>query len=159
MIYTLIISLLIDNPFYLLRPQSFSFQVVSEFLDIFVKFSNFIIDSRGKLSTRLYDKRDDFDFHIVNFPFLSSNIPSGPSYGVYISQLIRYARCFSHYDDFRYRHKCLVDRLLSQGYKALRLEKSFKKFYGRYQDLIEKYRRSVNAMVSDSFPGQFLFNM
>ena len=50
-----------------------------------------IIDSGGKLSTRLYDKRDDFDFHIVNFPFLSSNIPSGPSYGVYISQLIRYA--------------------------------------------------------------------
>ena len=94
-----------------------------------------------------------------SFPFLSSNIPSGPSYGVYISQLIRYARCCSHYDDFRYRHKCLVDRLLSQGYKALRLEKSFKKFYGRYQDLIEKYQRSVNAMVSDSFPGQFLFNM
>ena len=127
---------------------------LADYLDL-----TFIIDSGGKLSTRLYDKRDDFDFHIVNFPFLSSNIPSGPSYGVYISQLIRYARCCSHYDDFRYRHKCLVDRLLSQGYKALRLEKSFKKFYGRYQDLVEKYRRSVNAMVSDSFPGQFLFNM
>ena len=42
------------------------------------------IDSRSKLSTRLYDKRDDFDFHIVNVPFLSGNIPSGPSYGVYI---------------------------------------------------------------------------
>ena len=69
----------------------------------------FIIDSGGKLSTRLYDKRDDFDFHIVNFPLLSSNIPSGPSYGVYISQLIRYARCCSHYDDFRYWHKCLVE--------------------------------------------------
>ena len=127
---------------------------LADYLDL-----TFIIDSGGKLSTRLYDKRDDFDFHIVNFPFLSSNIPSGPSYGVYISQLIRYARCCSHYDDFRYRHKCLVDRLLSQGYKALRLEKSFKKFYGRYQDLIEKYRRSVNAMVSDSLPGQFLFYM
>ena len=127
---------------------------LADYLDL-----TFIIDSGGKLSTRLYDKRDDFDFHIVNFPFLSSSIPSGPSYGVYISQLIRYARCCSHYDDFRYRHKCLIDRLLSQGYKALRLEKSFKKFYGRYQDLIEKYRRSVNAMVSDSFPGQFLFNM
>ena len=96
---------------------------------------------------------------LVLFKLKISHIPSGPSYGVYISQLIRYARCCSHYDDFRYRHKCLVDRLLSQGYKALRLEKSFKKFYGRYQDLIEKYRRSVNAMVSDSFPGQFLFNM
>ena len=121
---------------------------LADYLDL-----TFIIDSGGKLSTRLYDKRDDFDFHIVNFPYLSSNIPSGPSYGVYISQLIRYARCCSHYDDFRYRHKCLVDRLLSQGYIALRLEKSFKKFYGRYQDLIEKYQRSVNVMVNDSFPG------
>ena len=121
---------------------------LADYLDL-----TFIIDSGGKLSTRLYDKRDDFDFHIVNFPYLSSNIASGPSYGVYISQLIRYARCCSHYNDFRYRHKCLVDRLLSQGYIALRLEKSFKKFYGRYQDLIEKYQRSVNVMVNDSFPG------
>ena len=77
-------------------------------------------DSEGKLSTRLYDKCDDFDFHTVNFPFLSSNIPSGPSYGVYMPQLIRYARSCSHYDDFRYLHKCLVDRLLSQGYISLR---------------------------------------
>ena len=53
----------------------------------------------------------------------------------------------------------LIDRLLSQGYIALRLEKSFKKFYGRYQDLIEKYQRSVNVMVNDSFPGKFLFNI
>ena len=88
---------------------------LADYLDL-----TFIIDSGGKLSTRLYDKRDDFDFHIVNFPFLSSNTPSGSSYGVYILQLIRYARCCSHYDDFRYRHKCLVDRLLSQGYRGLR---------------------------------------
>ena len=77
---------------------------LADYLDL-----TFIIDSGGKLSNRLYDKRDDFDLHIVNFPFLSSNIPSGPSYGVYISQLIRYARCCSHYDDFRYHHKCQVD--------------------------------------------------
>ena len=77
---------------------------LADYLDL-----TFIIDSGGKLSTRLYDKRDDFDFYIVNFPYLSSNIPSGPSYGVYISQLIGYARCCSHYDDFRYRHKYLVD--------------------------------------------------
>ena len=121
---------------------------LADYLDL-----TFIIDSGGKLSTRLYDKRDDFDFHIVNFPYLCSSILSGPSYGVYISQLIRYARCCSYYDDFRYCHKCLVDRLLSQGYIALTLERSFKKFYGRYQDLIEKYQRSVNVMVNDSFPG------
>ena len=69
-----------------------------EFLidNIFIKSANlssyldltFTIEKDGKLSAKLYDKRDDFDFHIVNFPFLSSNIPSGPSYGVYISQFI-----------------------------------------------------------------------
>ena len=59
---------------------------LADYLDL-----TFIIDNGGNLSTRSYDKRDDFDFHIVNFLFLSSNIPSGPSYGVYISQLIRYA--------------------------------------------------------------------
>ena len=121
---------------------------LAEYLDL-----TFIIDSGGKLSTRLYDKHDDFDFHFVNFPFLSSNIRSGPSYGVYILQLLRYAQCCSYYDDSKYCHKCLVDRLLSQGYIALRLEKSFKKFYGRYQDLIEKYQRSVKVMVNDSFLG------
>ena len=75
----------------------------------------FIIESNNRLYTKLYDKRDDFDFHIVSFRFLSSNIPSSPSYGVYISQLIRYARCCSYYDDFGYRHKRLVDRLLISG--------------------------------------------
>ena len=115
----------------------------------------FIIESNNRLYTKLYDKRDDFDFHIVNFPFLLSNIPSSPSYGVYISQLIRYARCCSYYDDFGYRHKLLVDRLLSQGYEVKRLRNSFKKFYGRYPDLIGKYQRSVKDMVADSFPDQF----
>ena len=89
---------------------------LADYLDL-----TFIIDSESRISTRLYDKCDDFDFHTVNFPFLSSNIPSGPSYGVYILQPII---CF-HYDGFRYCHKCLVDRLLSQAYIALRLEKSF----------------------------------
>ena len=112
----------------------------------------FIIESNNRLYTKLYDKRDDFDFHIVNFPFLSSNIPSSPSYGVYISHLIRYARCCSYYDDFGYRHKLLVDRLLSQGYEVKHLRNSFKKLYGRYSDLIGKYQRLVKDMVADSFP-------
>ena len=87
----------------------------------------FIIGSNNRLYTKLYDKRDDFDRHIVNFPFLSSNIPSGPSYGVYISQLIRHVRCCSYYDDFGYGHKLLVDRLISQSYEVKRLRNSFKK--------------------------------
>ena len=73
-----------------------------------------------------------------------------PSSGVYVSQIIKYTRYCSYYDDFRYRHKCLVDRLLSQGHIALRLEKSFRRFFGRCQHFIEKYQRSV---VNDLFPG------
>ena len=52
-------------------------------------------DTNDILTTQLYDKRDDFNFFIVNFPFIDSNIPESPAYGVFISQLIRYARvCF-----------------------------------------------------------------
>jgi len=58
------------------------------------------IDSEWRLRTKLYDKRDDFDFHIVNFPFICGNIPATPAYGVYIFQLIRYSRACGFYQDF-----------------------------------------------------------
>ena len=105
----------------------------------------FVVRNNSRIYTKLYDKRDDFNFHIVNFPFLSSNIPSGLSCGVYISQLIRY------YDDFGYRHILLVDRLLSQGFKVNRLRNSFQKFYGKYPDLVAKYQKSIRDMMNDSF--------
>ena len=85
----------------------------------------------GKFTTRLYDKRDDFSFPIVNFPFLSSNIPSAPAYGVYISQFIRYARACSNYQDFMEHGKVLTTKLLSQGYQITKLVATLKKFYGR----------------------------
>jgi hypothetical protein len=53
---------------------------------------HFEIDSEGWLRTKLYEKRDDFNFPIVNFSFICSNILAAPAYGVYISQLIRYSR-------------------------------------------------------------------
>ena len=52
--------------------------------------------SNGLVSSKIYDKRDDFDFDIVNFPFLVGDVPRSTSYGVYISQLIRFARVSSH---------------------------------------------------------------
>ena len=58
------------------------------------------IDNEGNLKSKLYDKRDDFNFPIVNFPFMCSNIPAAPAYGVYISQLIRYSRACVSYTDF-----------------------------------------------------------
>ena len=83
-----------------------------------------------KLTTRLYNKRDDFNFPIVNFPFLSSNIPVAPAYGVYVSQLIRYARACSNYQIVMQRGKVLTTKLLNQGYQKTKLVATLKKFYG-----------------------------
>ena len=49
------------------------------------------------ISSKIYDKRDDYDFNIVNFPFLDGDVPRSTSYSVYISQLIRLARVTSMY--------------------------------------------------------------
>jgi hypothetical protein len=58
------------------------------------------IKSQGQLRTNLYDKRNDFNFPVVYFPFICSNISAAPAYGVYISQLIRYSRACGSYHDF-----------------------------------------------------------
>jgi len=55
------------------------------------------VDSEGRLRTKLCDKRDDFYFPIVNFPFICSNIPAAPAYGEDISDLIRYSRACGSY--------------------------------------------------------------
>ena len=103
----------------------------------------------GQVHTSIYDKRDDFNFHITNFPFLSSNIPSSPAYGVFISQLIRYSRACSSYECFILRARRLSSKLLKQGYLAKRLKSSFRKFYGRYGDLIQQYEVSLSRMLHD----------
>ena len=103
----------------------------------------------GQLRTSLYDKRDDFNFHITNFPFLSSNIPSSPAYGIFISQLIRYARACSSYECFILRAKRLSNKLLGQGYVKERLKSSLRKFYGRYGDLTKQYEVPLSRMLHD----------
>ena len=103
----------------------------------------------GQLHTSICDKRDDFNFHITNFPFLSSNIPSSPAYGVFISQLIRYARACSSYECFILRARRLSSKLLKQGYLVERLKSPLRKFYGRYGDRIQQYEVSLSRMLND----------
>ena len=109
------------------------------------------IDSRGKLKTKHFDKRNSFNFPIVNFPFLSSNIPSAPAYGVYISQLIRFSRACDGYSDFLDRVRLLTGRLLNQGFSDSRLKLSLQKFYGRYHELVDRYDKSISQLKSDIF--------
>ena len=118
----------------------------ASFLDLYLEF-----DDSGQLSTKIYDKRDDFNFKIINFPNMCSNIPASPPYGVYISQLIRYERASSNYSDFLKRHLHLRNRLLDQGYEKIRLIRSLKKFIFRYQDLVEIYSVSAETIINDAF--------
>ena len=103
----------------------------------------------GQLHTSLYDKRDNFNFHITNFPFLSSIIPSSPAYGVFFSQLIRYARACSSYECFILRAMRLSNKLLGQGYVKERLKSSLRKFYGRDGDLTKQYEAPLSRMLHD----------
>ena len=85
--------------------------------------------------TKLFDKRDDFDFDIVNISFLDGDIPRSTSYGIYISQLNRFARVFSHVDNLNTRNKVLTAKPLRQGYRYHKVRKAFSKFYRRHFDL------------------------
>ena len=103
--------------------------------------------SNGTVSTKIYDKRDDFDFDIVNFAFLDGDVPRHTSYGVYISQLIRFARAISNLSDFNCRNKALSAKLLRQGYRYFKLRKAFSKFYRRHSALVEKYSVSLKTLL------------
>ena len=86
--------------------------------------------SYGFVGIRIYDKQNDFDFDTVNFPFLDGDVPRLISYGVYISQLIRFARVSSHVGDFDTRNKVLTGKLLRQGYKYHKSVRHFLNFIG-----------------------------
>ena len=81
---------------------------IASYLDLL-----FIRDKSNNITTKLDDKCDAFGFHIVNFPFMSSNIPSAPAYGVFASQLICYAHCCSNDSDFLLCHRASVTGLQS----------------------------------------------
>ena len=102
------------------------------------------------MSWLIQDKQtNDFNFHITNFPFLSSNIPSSPAYGVFISQLIRYARACSSYECFILRAVRLSNKLFGQEYVKERLKSSLRKFYGWYGDLTKQYEVPLSRMLHD----------
>ena len=103
--------------------------------------------SNGTFSTKIYDKRDDFDFDTVNFPFLDGGVPRRTSYEVYISQLIRFARASFNVNDFNCHNKALTAKLLRQDYRYHKLRKTFSKFYLQHGGLVEKYNVSLRKLL------------
>ena len=111
------------------------------------------------MKTKIYDKRDDFDFDIVKFPFLDGDDPRSASYGVYISQLIRFARVSSHVVDFNTRNKVLTAaKLPRQGYRYHKLRNAFSKFYWRHFDIVSKYNFFCKAFQNLNFMATWCIN-
>jgi hypothetical protein len=118
----------------------------ASYLDLLITVSD------GKFHTKLYDKRDDFSFKIVNYPYpVASNIPEKPAYGVYASRIISFARACDHYSDFSERHISLCDSLLRQGYKYGFLCKTLCSTYKKHETMFSKYSKSI-ADIREEIP-------
>ena len=113
----------------------------ASFLDLHLCISN------GFVSCKIYDKRDHFDFDIVNFPFSNGDVPRSTSHGLYISQLIRFARVSSHVDDFSARNKSLTAKPLQQGNRYHKLRKTFSKFYRRHYEFVFKFNIGLKPLL------------
>ena len=131
----------IDNPYFeqmvgqiypteLQLNETNSSDTKAPFMDLNLSIKN------GIVSSNFYDKRDDFNFELVNFPFLDGDVPRSPSCGAYISQLIRFARVCSYVDVFNNRSLFLTAKLLKQAYRYHKIRKAFSRFYHRYSELI-----------------------
>ena len=104
----------------------------TSFLDLNMK----VIGS--DVHTSVYDKRGDFGLRlpIVSFPWLSGDVPRLPSFGVYISQLVRFARCCTSVLDINSNNLQITSKLLTQGYRYHNLRKTFGKFFRSYSNLL-----------------------
>ena len=103
--------------------------------------------TNGIVSSKIYDKWDDFNFEKVNLPFLDGDVPLSPSYGVYISQLILFAIVCSNVDNINSRNLFLTAELFKQGYRYHKIRKAFSKFYHRHSELIVEYSIGLKTLL------------
>ena len=103
----------------------------TSFLDLNIK----VVGS--DVHTSVYDKRGDFEIPIVDFPWLSGDVPRLQSYGVCISQLVRFARCCTSVSIPKKLQ--ITSKLLTKGYRYHKLRKSFGKFFRSYSDLLSNF--------------------
>ena len=86
------------------------------------------------------------------FLFIDGDVHRSTSYGVYISQLIRFARASSQFADFITRNKVLTQKLFKQGYRYNKLRNTFSKLYQRYYDLISKFQIWLKSLLRQGLP-------
>ena len=127
------------NHIYRIYPRELEIKLESSdpsnlaYLDLRIK------STESNVTFSVYDKRDDFNFEIVNYPFSDSCIPKKSALGVYVSQLLRYARICSFFQDFKVKSHALVIKLRNQGYKEGDLRRLTLKLFKDRQEILGKY--------------------
>ena len=89
---------------------------------------------------------------------MNTSLTHSPSYGVYISKLIGFARVCSNVDDFNNRNLFLTAKLLKQGYRYHKIRKAFSKFYHRHSELIVKYNIGLNTLLQQGISGPIFYD-
>ena len=123
-----------------------------DYTKYFMIFRYLFLIVPGRLRWYNFTELQNFGILIdIKIYSVSFYIPSSPAYGMFISQLIRYALACSSYECFILRAMRLSSKLLKQGFLVERLKSSFRKFYGRYGDLIQQYEVTLsrNSMLND----------
>ena len=114
----------------------------SAFLDLNVS----VID--GNFRIKVYNKTDDYDFRVITFPYLESNILTSICYSVFFGEIMRYLRISTRLSDFEVRSRKLVDMLVQRKYKQSQLAKQFVRVFLRYKRDAKKF--SGGIVVSES---------
>ena len=89
--------------------------------------------------------------YLVNFPFLDGDVPRRASYGVSISQIIRFAKVCNHVADYNARNRCLTAKHLQQGYRYYKLRKTVSEFHRRYYELISRFNVVLKTLFREDF--------
>ena len=117
------------------------------FLDLDINIAD------GMFVTKVYHKVDDFDFNVVTFPFLNSNLSEHVTYNSYFSQLLRFFTICTKYCDFASRSLNLLNSLLNRGYSKYKFKSCFNRFVHNYYELLcTKYNiEDINRFIISNF--------
>ena len=101
----------------------------------------------NKFQTKVYDKRNDFDFQIVKFPDTKSNIPNRVVLNVFVSQLLRFLRVCSEMDSFKIETKKLISSFQLKGCKRKILDNKILQTLTKHSKTFNKYNISLKEFL------------
>ena len=141
-----------DNMFFIHAPKIYPKEMILKNTNITTNKSTFldltISIYRQKFLYYSWDKRRDFQFHVVSYPNLSGNIPSSQSYGVFTSQLTRFCDINMTYSHFLKDIKLLSEKFLSQGFMMYKLKDKLVQFRNNYFFKWAKYNVDISECIN-----------